>query len=393
MATNLPTQVDVAIVGAGPAGLATACFLRQEGINAIVLDSAHDASPYSKATILHSRTLEVLEKINVTEELISKGVIITAFNAWSRKSWLTRLEFAKMDAKYPLTLGMPQSITESVLLDRLAELKGLIYRGATVTDLADNGEDTLLEITGAAGSKSYLLANYVVAADGVHSSLRSMLRIPYEGGDYSASMIAADCKLSTAGSFSLVPDEACICFGKSSFALFMAITPDIWRILMPLENAPKRPNLQQVQAWLDERAPPGTATVKELLWCNRFRTHHRQAARYRKRRVFLVGDAAHSFSPAGGQGMNAGIQDGLELAALLKAAIVDGENSSAALDRYERVRRPVAKSIINMTHRLTMVGQWKSAWARWARDWFIEVFMQVSGVESSMTRKVAAFDA
>lgn len=393
MATNLPTQVDVAIVGAGPAGLATACFLRQEGINAIVLDSAHDASPYSKATILHSRTLEVLEKINVTEELISKGVIITAFNAWSRKSWLTRLEFAKMDAKYPLTLGMPQSITESVLLDRLAELKGLIYRGATVTDLADNGEDTLLEITGAAGSKSYLLANYVVAADGVHSSLRSMLRIPYEGGDYSASMIAADCKLSTAGSFSLVPDEACICFGKSSFALFMAITPDIWRILMPLENAPKRPNLQQVQAWLDERAPPGTATVKELLWCNRFRTHHRQAARYRKGRVFLVGDAAHSFSPAGGQGMNAGIQDGLELAALLKAAIVDGENSSAALDRYERVRRPVAKSIINMTHRLTMVGQWKSAWARWARDWFIEVFMQVSGVESSMTRKVAAFDA
>ncbi|KAI7207343.1 hypothetical protein KC365_g16605 [Hortaea werneckii] len=393
MLTNLPQHVDVAIVGAGPAGLATACSLRQDGIKAVVLDAAHEPSPFSKASILHSRTLEVLEDIGVTQTLLGLGVVITSFNAWSRKAWLTRLEFTRMDTKYPLTLGLPQSVTEKVLLERLAELGGTVVRDATVTALASNCDDTLLEITGSAGSKSYLSAKYVVAADGVHSSIRKMLHIPFEGGDYSASMIAADVKLRTAGTFSLVPDEACICFGKDNFALFMAITPDVWRLLMPLENAPKSPTKDQIQTWVDERTPPGTAQIKELLWSDRFRTHHRQASRYRSGRVFLVGDAAHSFSPAGGQGMNAGIQDGLAVATVLKAAVIDDEDSEAALDRYERVRRPIAKGIIQMTHRLTVVGQWKSAWAKWARDWFIGVFMQVAGVEAGVTKRLAAFGA
>jgi len=391
MVTNVPEQVDVAIVGAGPAGLATACALRQNSINAVVLDAAPEASPFSRATILHSHTLEALDTLGVTGELLREGVRISAFNAWSRKARLTQLKFSKMHAKYPFTLGIPQSVTEDALMVKLAALGGKVIWGAKVSALVDDGKDVLLEVKGGAGSTAYIRADYVVGADGLHSTVRKALYIPYEGGDYTASMLAADVRLSTTGTFLFQPHEASLCFGKDNFALFMAFEPGLWRVLLPQDNAPKHPTKQQIQARIDERAPSGVH-VEELLWSNRFRIHHRQASQYRKGRVFLVGDAAHTFTPAGGQGMNAGIQDGIKLAEILRAAIEDYEDSDADLDRYEQVRRPVANDIIKMTHRLTVVGQWKSAWARWARDWFIELFMQLSGVEENMTRKVAAFD-
>ncbi|KAK5123274.1 hypothetical protein LTR85_002704 [Meristemomyces frigidus] len=391
MTTNIPVSVDVAIVGAGPAGLALACALRQSCVNVVVLDAALEPSSYSRATLIHSQTLEVLDTIDVTRDILGEGVPISAFSAWSRSSYLTQPEFSQMDAKYRMSIGLPQSSTERILASRLHRLGGETIRGATVTGMNDCGDIVELEVTGNAGTKTAISARYVVAADGLHSSLRRMLRIPFEGSEYSASMLAVDCRLSISGKFSLSPHEASICFGADGFVLFLPMTPGTWRVQALLEDAPKHASLEQVQEIVDERAPTGV-TVEEVTWSNRFQIHHRHARHYRKGRVFLIGDAAHTLSPAGGQGMNTGIQDAIKLAYVLSAAIIDGEDSEVDLDRYEQCRRPVAKSVMAMTHRLTIVGQWKSAWARCARNWFIGLFMQISGVEPKMTRKFAAFD-
>ncbi|KAK4545405.1 hypothetical protein LTR36_002755 [Oleoguttula mirabilis] len=391
MNTNVPSSVDVAIVGAGPAGLTLACALRQSRINVIVLDAAPEPSSYSRATLIHSGTLEVLDDIGVTPEILREGLPISAFNAWSRTSYLTKLEFSQMQAKYQMSIGLPQSNTERILASRLHELKGETIRGATVTGMSECGGTVELEVTGSAGTTTTVSAGYVVAADGLHSALRKMLQIPFKGIDYRASMLAADCRLSTSGKFRLSPDEASICFGADGFVLFLPMSTTTWRVQAPLEDAPKHATLEQVQKLIEERAPPGVI-VEDVTWSNRFQIHHRHAKHYRKGHVFLLGDAAHILSPAGGQGMNTGIQDAIELAAVLKAAIVDGEDTESDLDQYEDIRRPVAKEVMAMTHRLTMVGQWKSAWARCARNWFIGLFMQISGVQPKVTRRFAAFD-
>lgn len=398
MTTNVPDHVDVAIVGAGPAGLAAACALRKHHINAIVLDTAREPTTYSKATIIHARTLEVLEAIDVTKQVLAEGVTIKAFNAWSRNSFLTSLEFGKMKGtRYPMTVGLPQSRTERMLLARLAELGGVVLRGAEVTSMTESrNEDgsgcVRLQVTGSAGSRTTLEASYVIAADGLHSSLRKWLGIPFKGGDYSASMLAADCRLTVKSEkFRLQSHEACLCFANEGFVLFQAQTPDIWRVLAPLDKPPKDATLEDIQKIIDDRAPAGVK-IDKLIWSDRFRIHHRHAATYRKGHVFLIGDAAHTFSPAGGQGMNAGIQDGIELAEVLRAAIIDYEDSDADLDRYESVRRPVVKNAISMTHKLMVVGQWKSAWARHARDWFVGLFMQISGVQLKANTRLAALE-
>lgn len=387
--TNIPSDVEVAIVGAGPAGLAAACALRNCSISVTVLDAAPQASSFSRATIIHADTLKALDSIGVAQQICSKGMPISAINAWSQCSRLTSMAINQTDDRFSTSFGMPQSQLEDILTSRLESLGGTFIRGATVSGVGDLGSTVRLIILGAAGSRTELSASYVIAADGVHSMVRQMLGIPFEGGDYIESMLAADCHLTTTGKFSLVPDEASVCFGSDGFVLFMPEALDVWRVLLPLENAPKEIDALHLQKLVNKRAPPGIE-VRDVTWSNRFRIHHRHAKTYRKGHVFLIGDAAHTFSPIGGQGMNIGIQEGIELAQILRVAIDERNDTNAHLGRYEATRRPVASDAMSMTHKFTTVGQWKSSWARCVRNWYIELFLQISGLQLNKSRQVDA---
>lgn len=383
--TNVPSEVKVAIVGAGPAGLAAACALRKHFIKVAVLDAAPQPSSFSRATIIHSDTLKALDNIDVAQHISAKAMPISAINAWTNGSRLTSMPIKQTDEKYPTSVGIPQSHLERILTSRLESLGGTFIRGATVSGIAELGDAVQLVVLGAAGSRTSMLASYVVAADGLHSMIRQMIGIPFEGGDYIESMLAADCRLATTGRFSLVPDEASVCFGSDGFVLFMPETTDLWRVLFPLQNAPKEISASQLQKLVNKRAPPGIE-VRDVIWSSRFRIHHRHAKTYRKGRVFLVGDAAHTFSPIGGQGMNIGIQEGIALAPILQAAIEEGNGPNAGLNEYEAARRRVASDAMSMTHKFTTVGQWKSSWARCVRNWYIELFLQISGLQLNKSK-------
>jgi 2-polyprenyl-6-methoxyphenol hydroxylase-like FAD-dependent oxidoreductase len=161
------------------------------------------------------------------------------------------------------------------------------------------------------------------------------------------------------------------------------------RVVATLDNAPERPDISDVQRVLDERGPaPGAARVEEIGWSSRFRVHHRLADRYRAGRVFLAGDAAHVHSPAGGQGMNTGIQDAVALGHAL-AEMLAGRAGDRELDQYERTRRHVAERVVGFTDRITRMATLRSGRARWARNVAIGVIGRIPAVRRRLAIELA----
>lgn len=360
-------RVEVAIVGAGPVGLTAACVLRAAGIEVVVLDAAVEGAHTSRAAVVHARTLEVLESIEVTERLRDAGVVVPRFTVRDRARVLARLSFDGLPTAYPYTLMVPQSTTEAILHGRLTELGGEVRRHARVVGIdVDDGGATLTVAT--AEAETHLLrADWVIAADGVGSTVRQALGIAYEGGAYEESFVLADVELT----WPLGDDEVQLFFSPRGLVVVAPLPGGRHRIVATVADAPPAPTKDDIQALLDERGPGG-AVVGDVAWSSRFRLQHRLASSYRRGRVFLAGDAAHAHSPAGGQGMNIGIQDAVDLGETIRDAI-RGATDEAHLDGYELRRRPVAQGVVGLTDRMTRAAVLRNPVARAARNLLIRL--------------------
>ncbi|KUI55099.1 Pentachlorophenol 4-monooxygenase [Cytospora mali] len=371
---SIPSSVDVAIIGAGPTGLATASTLRKNGVNAIVLDAAASPSTTSRATVIHSRTLEVLEDMGVTSNIIQRGVRLTRWTLSDKKSILVDLDFSTLKAKYPMMITLAQVDTEAALTEKFEAFGGVVYRAAEVTSVLDSGDKVQLQVhSPATGMKTTVTAKYVVAADGIRSTIREAVGIPFEGGEYPTSFITADCRLSATGK--LRKDGVQLHVSSQGFMLLLPEPRGIWRLVATLDQAPKDADVALYQRLVDERAAPGIVVSE-----------------YRKGRVFLAGDAAHAHSPAGGQGMNIGIQDGVRLGEVLSEAVLAGKTSDDALGRYEGERRPVAKGVVALTHRMTMMGTLKAPFLGAVRNWFLWAVMSMPWARYWMTYRLSELD-
>jgi 2-polyprenyl-6-methoxyphenol hydroxylase-like FAD-dependent oxidoreductase len=193
-------------------------------------------------------------------------------------------------------------------------------------------------------------ARYAVGADGIRSIVREHAHIGFEGGAYEESFVLADVRL--AGD---APADEVILFWATAGLTVVAPLPDgIYRIVAPVADAPEEPSAEFVQQLLDTRVGSSRLVVTDVIWGSRFRIHHRVADTYRAGRLLLAGDAAHVHSPAGGQGMNLGIQDAVVLSDAL-AAVLAGQPETV-LDDYSATRRPIAKNVVAMTDRLTRLA-------------------------------------
>jgi len=383
-----PPRADVVIVGAGPSGLAAACKLRLQGINAIVLDGATAPATTFRATIVHSKALEVLEDISATKPLLETGIHVSKFVFRQRSFQLGYLDFAKLHARYPLALTLPQTDTERILRDRLQALGGTIYWNCSVSTLEDGEASVRLHVNTPQGATT-IEATYVVAADGLHSAVRQSKGIEFKGGEYDTSFITADCLMAE---WSLAMDEVQVCVSSDGFLLLVPEPGNkLIRMVATLDNAPKEPDLALVQRILDKRAPTGVraATVESS---SRFHIHHRLAAKYSHGRTFLVGDAAHVHSPAGGQGMNVGIQDGVAAAAVISQAILHGRTADQDLARYGALRRPIAQGVVTLTHRLTLLVILRNPILCLLRSWLLFLVCSLPFVRTKMTRRFAELD-
>ena len=348
-------DTDVLIVGAGPVGLTLAAALSAAGTRATVIDRLAEGSNTSRAAVVHARTLEALEPIGVAHRLVARGLQAQRFTIRDRDRVLVPIAFDTLPTPYPYTLMVSQAVTESVLLQRLRELGGRVLRPRSLADLA---QDTA-GATATLDDGSRLRARYVVGADGMHSTVRERTRIAFSGAAYGESFVLADVRLSGG-----VPQSEVILYFSPAGMVVVAPLPDgVHRIVATVDEAPQHPDVAFVQALLDARGPEQErAVVHEVLWSSRFRVHHRVADVYRQGRVLLAGDAAHVHSPAGGQGMNAGILDAMSLARALNRALAGDE---AALDAYGAERRPVAQQVLALADRLTRLATVRPALRAW----------------------------
>jgi 2-polyprenyl-6-methoxyphenol hydroxylase-like FAD-dependent oxidoreductase len=345
---RLPTTTEVLIVGAGPVGLTLAAALAAGGVDVVLVDKQAEGANTSRAAVVHARTLEVLEGLKVSEELVSRGIIVPRFTVRERDRVLMSVDFGGLPTAYPYTLMVPQNITEEVLLDRLHALGGRVLRPYEVTEVTQDAEGAT--VTMATGET--IRAAYVVGADGMHSAVREHSGIGFTGDSYPQSFVLADVHLD----WHLPGDEVMLYFAPTGVLVVAPLPGGRHRIVATVDEAPEHPDLDDVQALLDASGPQRQpAQVEDVVWSSRFRVHHRLADHYRAGRLLLAGDAAHVHSPAGGQGMNTGIQDAVTLAARLISVVRDGA-AQTTLDDYEAERRPVAAKVVAFTHRMTRMA-------------------------------------
>ncbi|TDD23796.1 FAD-dependent monooxygenase [Kribbella turkmenica] len=341
-----PQGAEVVVVGAGPIGLAVAAGLRLRGHSVVVVDKQAEGANTSRASVIHARTLELLDRIGVSKRLVELGLKLDDFAIRDGDRRLVPVSFRDLPTDYPFTLMIPQWQTEEILLERLEELGGSVLRPYVATGLsqtADGAEVTL-------DTGDVIKAQYVVAADGMNSTIRELAGVEMPGDTLQLSFSLVDVRAE-----GLPAEEVSLSFATAGLLVIAPLPDGSFRLVASVDAAPEHPDLAYAQQLLTARGPKkNSPRVTEVIWGSRFRIHERVADTYRAGRVLLAGDAAHTHSPAGGQGMNLGLRDAVALADALSTALTDGHE--AGLDAYARNSRAEAVRVVALAHRLTRLA-------------------------------------
>jgi 2-polyprenyl-6-methoxyphenol hydroxylase-like FAD-dependent oxidoreductase len=384
------TVHDVLIVGAGPAGLALGAELQRLGTSSFIIDQLAAGANTSRAVAIHARTLEVLEPLGVVPELISHGLITTTFRIRDRDRILATFSFKDLKTNYPFVLLCPQNRTETILLQRLESLGGSVSRPHKVTAIRpaqEKQEDVEVQFEGQAGLQT-VRARWVVGCDGAHSVVREQAGIPFQGGAYDEDFILADVEMDSP----FDREEVDLFFSDQGLVVVAPLPGNHFRIVATVDHAPENPSLADFQKILDQRGPTTSpATIRNLAWSTRFHIQHRVAQSLRKGRVLLVGDAAHVHSPAGGQGMNTGIQDAVSLADVLHG-IVSEHADLSTLDAWEHKRLEIARSVVNLTDRMTKAVTVKSTAAKLLRNAVVDIIGHIPAAQHAIAERLSELD-
>ncbi|MFL6073204.1 MAG: FAD-dependent monooxygenase [Mycobacteriales bacterium] len=336
---------DVIVVGAGPGGLMLACELALAGVRCRVLEQREHRSAESRALGLQARTLELLELRGLADRFLDAGHALDHFRLTVGPA---RIDLDCLDTNFQQLNICPQSTTEQLLEDRAAELGARIERGMTVLGVSQDADGVEVRVRDGRGRSRTLRAGWVVGADGTRSVVRESAGIPFDGSTYRYNVIVGDVRLARPPA-----DGMLVEVGRQGLVVAIDFGTGWWRMGVVNRNAP-RPSREPVSlAELDAALaevfghPLGPSRP---LWTSRFLFQRRQAAVYRRDRVFLLGDAAHVHAPLGAQGLNLSLHDAMNLGWKLAGAIRHGA-PAALLDTYEHERRPIAGRVLAATDR------------------------------------------
>ncbi|MDQ6675899.1 MAG: FAD-dependent monooxygenase, partial [Acidobacteriota bacterium] len=299
--TLIKTQPTVLIVGAGPVGLSLALMLERWQVPYRIIDPSPEPAKESRALAIHARTLELFECLGIANEFTARGLPVDAVYLNNGPETLARISFEGLPSKYPYILSLPQHVTEEILNRHVP-----VERGIRLSGISQDGEWVTCEIVDSEGAVAREDFSYVVGCDGARSATRHLLGSSFEGGDYEESFVLADVKVE----WDLPENEFHVFSGTQGLLAVFAFGNGRSRVIVSAKAGalPKEPTLEEVQALAEARGP-GRNHLTDPAWITGFRIHHRMVKAFQQDRVFLAGDAAHIHSPAGGQGMNTGIQD------------------------------------------------------------------------------------
>ena len=345
-------DADVLIVGAGPTGLMLANQLARRGVRAQIIDRHAGPARETRALGVQARTLEIYAHLGIVERALELGKRGTGANIWAQGQWMARVPLGEAGhnvTPYPYILILGQDDNELLMGERLRALGVSVQWNTELTGLEQHADHVAATLRRPDGATRKISAAWVAGCDGARSSVRELCGITFPGAPYEHVFYVAD----TEATGSMVPDQVNVYLWRRGFHLFFPMRgKDHWRVVGILPEALRDRSdvtFESVIPSLRGEAGEGLS-FRTCTWFSTYRIHHRSAARFRDRRCFVLGDAAHIHSPVGAQGMNTGLQDAYNLAWKL-ALVVQGRADAALLDSYEAERLPIARRLLSTTDR------------------------------------------
>jgi len=345
-------DTDVLIVGAGPTGLMLANQLVRRGVRVEIIDRHSGPAQQSRALGVQARTLEIYAQLGIVEralELGKKGNGATMWAQGRRMAHVPLGDAGRTVTPYPYILVLGQDDNELIMGEKLNSLGVHVQWNTELVDFTQHANHVSATLKLPDGGSRTVTASYIAGCDGARSAVRKLSNIGFPGAPYEHVFFVADVEMTG----TMAPEQVNVYLWQTGFHLLFPMRgKDHWRIvgIVPPELRGKEGlDLDAVMPSLRKEAG-ANLDIKSCSWFSSYRIHHRAAERFRDRRAFILGDAAHIHSPVGAQGMNTGLQDAYNLAWKL-ALVVQGKADPELLDSYHEERHPVAQRLLETTDR------------------------------------------
>ncbi len=348
---DLQPQTEVLVIGAGPTGLVLALWLKRLGVDVRIIDQAAKAGTTSRALVVHARTLEFYRQLGIAQEVVDKGLRFGFVNIWVRGKHVARASIADMGeglSPFPYMLIYPQDQHESLLISCLRQAGVEVERPTQLLGFEQSDSHVTARLQRPDGVQVECRASYIAGCDGAHSMVRQGVKVGFPGGTYNRLFYVADVEFHGPTN----NHELHVALDRADFlAVFPLKGNNTARLIgtVRLESEDQAQNLQwgDVSQSIVQRMG---IRVDRVNWFSTYRVHHRVAEHFGRGRAFLLGDAAHIHSPVGGQGMNTGIGDAVNLAWKL-AAVLRRRAAATLLETYEEERIAFARRLVATTDR------------------------------------------
>jgi len=358
---------EVLIAGAGPTGLALAIWLTRLGVRVRIVDKLAAPETTSRAIGVQARTLEYYRQINFADTLIAHGRKAPATNLWVCGRNAARLAFHDMGAgisPFPYALVISQDEHEHLLVEHLAGLGVEVERRTELLDFEETSDRIRARLKRPDGDLAVCEAAWLAGCDGTRSNVRESLKIDFAGGTYAHRFYVADVQ---AGGPAL-NGEMHVALDATDFLVIFPLPGEgRARLIGTVRESAENQNGDPVWADVNKSVVESLRmNIERVNWFSAYRVHHRVARHFRRSRVFLAGDAAHIHTPVGGQGLNTGVGDAVNLAWKL-AAVLRGRADAALLDTYEPERIAFARRLVDTTDKVFTGVISPKAFDVWAR--------------------------
>jgi 2-polyprenyl-6-methoxyphenol hydroxylase-like FAD-dependent oxidoreductase len=379
------TKTDVIINGAGPTGLALACQFVRYGVDFIIIDKKEGVTPYSKALGVHARTLEIYEQIDLAKPAMTQGTPAGKVRMLERGEVLGEVNLSNVGeglSAYPFMLVFEQSRNEQLMYDWLRAHDRDVRWQTELVSFSQNDASVSASVKNAQGNTETIEASYVVGCDGPHSLVRHGLGLSFAGSTFERMFYVTDVHID----WQFTHDALTVCIAPHSVVAFFPMPGEKrWRIVGSFPEGVMKNESDVVYEEIEEQIKKEAQIdldITRVDWFSTYKVHTRHVDRFSKGRCFVAGDAAHIHTPAGGQGMNTGIQDGYNLAWKL-AMVLKHSAHESLLDSYNEERLPNAKRLTQTTDRMFNLAA--------GNDWFINLIRNT--VFPPMAKYILSIDA
>lgn len=379
----------VLIIGAGPSGLAMAHELTRRGIKCRIIEKLSTPSDKSKALGIQPRSIELFEDMGVLEDFLREGVKVRAFNIYSNLSTpISHVETKYIRSAYPYFLIIPQNKTEEIFTKKLEELGSKIERGLELTSYAQEENHIVARIKNQKGKIEEIRVKYLIGCDGAHSICRKLMGSNFVGDQYATNWLLLDAYIKWPLKF----NEMYVFFSKKGFLATFPMEENYVRFVADYDSTITHEelgnslNIKFFQNIINERVGDNIELTRAT-WMSVFSIHHRLAEKLCSKNVFLIGDSAHIHSPAGGQGMNTGIQDANALA--WKMALVMQNKARPELLQTYQERHKVMENIVELTHLTTLMASIKNPILQFIRNKLLFLLSRSDHFKSYFVNRIA----